>query len=70
MEIDVESDDGLTVECPTCRHPGWFHPVMVAPEGASIFCEECGQDFGTWPELHARLFTAGAMLAETLAKKA
>lgn len=65
-----ESDDGLTVKCEACQHPGWFHPDMVAPDDASIFCEECGHDFGRWPDLRARLFPGAAMLADTLAKKA
>lgn len=68
-EENDELDDGVMHPCPACRHPGWFHPEMVAPDDASIFCEECGEDFGTWPELRARLFTGGAMLEATLARK-
>jgi ribosomal protein L37AE/L43A len=65
---EVEADEGVVYACPACAHPEFFHPEMVAPDDASIWCAECGHDFGKWPDFRAKLFTAGDMLAETLAK--
>jgi hypothetical protein len=71
MQVDDdELQDGVTVECPACGHPDWFHPDMAPPSSGHSRCAECNHDLGPWEELHRRLFTAGAMLAEALAKKA
>ncbi len=70
MDIDDdELQDGVTAECPACGHPDWFHPEMAPPSGGRSRCAECNHDLGSWDDLHARLFTAGAMLAETLGKR-
>lgn len=69
-EIQAEADDkaeGLTVTCPS-GHEEWMHPDMQAPAEDPFFCGECGHVFGTWGEVHARLFTAGDMLAKALGK--
>lgn len=66
---EVEASEGVVIKCTACGHPEFFHPEMVAPEGASIWCAECGNDFGSWEELHRRLFVGGAMLEEALARK-
>lgn len=65
---EVSGDEGVVINCSNCTHPEFFHPEMVAPEDVSIWCAECGQDFGTWPEMRARLFPGVAMLDATLAK--
>jgi hypothetical protein len=69
IEIDEEAvAEGLTVTCPK-GHAEWMHPEMQAPENEPFWCGECGHTFGTWGEVHRRLFTGGAMLAEALARK-
>lgn len=66
MTSDAEAKaEGLTVECPN-GHEEWMHPEAEAPEGEPFFCGECGHIFGSWREVHAMLFTAGAMLDATL----
>ena len=72
-EIRVEPDDaseGIEVRCSNCDHPEFFHPDMVAPPEVSIWCAECGHDFGPWGEVHRRLFVGGAMLSELLSRPA
>lgn len=70
MEIeDDELNDGVWDACPACGHSDWFHPAMPAT-GNNVRCAECNHDLGPWEVMHRRLFTGGAMLAETLAKKA
>ena len=66
---EEEAADFVTFDCPACGHPEHFHPAMVAPDDAVIWCAECAHPFGTWPELRARLFPGAAMLAETLSKQ-
>lgn len=72
VEGDVtedEAEDLVTFECPGCGHRDVFHPEMAAPEGAAIFCAECGLDFGSWDEFRARLFKGAAMLASALSRR-
>lgn len=69
MDLDDQKQDGRTVECPACGGSEWMHPEMTAPEGEPFFCGGCGHVFGTWREVHARLFVAGEMLAETLQRR-
>lgn len=64
-----EAADFVTFECPACSNPEHFHPEMVAPDDAEIWCAECAHPFGKWPELRAKLFVGGAMLDEALARK-
>lgn len=53
--------DGLTVPC-VCGHVEWMHPEEAFGPADRFFCGECGNDLGSWAEVHAKLFTAGAML--------
>ncbi|MDR7232831.1 hypothetical protein J2X45_003941 [Caulobacter sp. BE264] len=69
MTDDEAKAEGLTVRCPN-GHEEWMHPEMVIPEGEPFFCGECGHVFGTWREVHGRLFTASAMLDATLKGRA
>ncbi len=60
--------EGLTITCPS-GHVEWMHPEMQAPDADPFFCGECGHVFGTWGDVHRRLFVGGAMLDATLARK-
>lgn len=73
-EIRVEIDeellaDGLTIDCPACGHVEWMHPQVIAPDEDPFFCGECGHIFGSWGEVHRRLFTAAGMLDAVLKRK-
>lgn len=69
MDVDDQKQDGLSVECPGCGGSEWMHPDMAAPEGEPFFCGTCDHVFGTWAEVHRRLFVAGDMLAEALSRR-
>lgn len=64
-----ELQDGVWDACPSCGHSDWFHPDMAGEPDDIVRCAECNADLGRWGDLRARLFTADAMLAATLAKK-
>lgn len=66
---DEAKAEGLTVRCPN-GHEEWMHPESAAPADDPFFCGECGHVFGTWREVHDRLFTASAMLDATLKGRA
>jgi hypothetical protein len=67
MTDEEAKADGLTIACPN-GHEEWMHPDEP-PSADPFFCGECGHVFGTFADVHARLFTGGTMLAETLSKK-
>lgn len=62
MTEDLDGmDEGLTISCPS-GHIEWMHPEMLAPPTDPFFCGECGHVFGTWGEVHERLFAESAGL--------
>lgn len=61
--------DGLTLLCPGCSHEEWMHPESTFAPTDRFWCGECGHDFGTWAEVHSRLFTGPAMLDAVLNRR-
>lgn len=64
-----DRQDGVWDACHACGHSDWFHPEMTGDDADPVRCAECNYTIGPWGELRDRLFTAGAMLSATLAKK-
>lgn len=69
VEIDHEAiAEGLSITCPECGHAEWMHPESQAPDDEPFWCGECAHVFGTWSEVHRRLFVGGAMLNDLLSR--
>jgi hypothetical protein len=64
---EISSANLMIVICPA-GHEESMHSDEK-PAADPFFCGGCGHVFGTFAEVHARLFTAGDMLAAALATK-